>query len=76
MGKARPRSRSILANQILKFVCFQSFETRPYNNILYLVFGDEKEVFIFGSHSPLKEPQNNGAYKVTEWTVSFKSLQI
>ena len=25
MGKSRPRSRSILANQILEFVCFQSF---------------------------------------------------
>ena len=25
MGKTRPRSRSILANQILEFVCFQSF---------------------------------------------------
>ena len=25
MGKSRPRSRSILANQFLEFVCFQSF---------------------------------------------------
>ena len=35
MGKSRPRSRSILANQILELILFVSspLETWPYNGI-------------------------------------------